>query len=46
MENEETELRNDEEQSEDVQISNFSMIISIVFVTIVVAFLYVKILFD
>ena len=49
MENENNqaeEIQEDAELGEEIRMSGFSMVISIVFVTIVMIFLYVKIMFD
>jgi hypothetical protein len=44
----ETEENKEEEvhEGEEIRLSNFSMVIAFIFVTIVMLFLYVKILFD
>jgi hypothetical protein len=44
----ETENKEKEEVSEgeEIRMSNFSMVIAVIFVTIVMIFLYVKIMFD
>lgn len=43
------ENENDQEEvheREEIRMSNFSMVIAVVFVTIVMVFLFVKIMFD
>ena len=44
-ENKET-VEEEVNEGEELRMSNFSMVIAIVFVTIVMIFLYVKIMFD
>jgi hypothetical protein len=45
MENEE-DINKEEGLGEDIRMSNFSMVIAIIFVTLIMIFLFVKIMFD
>ena len=46
MEPENNDQLQEENDGEEIRMSNFSMVISIVFVTLVLLFLFVKIMFD
>ena len=46
METENKEQEEEVTEGGEIRMSNFSMVISIVFVTIIMIFLYVKIMFD
>ncbi|HRD57516.1 MAG TPA: hypothetical protein PK504_05675 [Ferruginibacter sp.] len=46
MDNEKIINEDNSDSGEEIRMSNFSMIISIVFVSLVVVFLFAKIMFD
>lgn len=46
MEHEKAIFEDDQDSTDDIRMSNFSMIIALSFVTMVVVFLFVKIMFD
>jgi len=46
QENNGEEIKEEISEGEEIRMSNFSMVIAVVFVTIVMVFLFVKILFD
>jgi hypothetical protein len=45
MENEE-DINKEEHLGEEIRMNNFSMVIAIIFVTLIMIFLFVKIMFD
>ena len=45
-ENKAEEIKEEVSEGEEIRMSNFSMVIAVVFVTIVMVFLFIKILFD